>query len=60
LIGVVKHTTVSTAYFRCLLLDESMQESLHRAKFLFRFAPATGRAPTLEEPMHEAKQMTMA
>jgi hypothetical protein len=33
-IGVVKHPTAYTAYFRCVLLDQRMQESLRRAKFL--------------------------
>jgi hypothetical protein len=31
-IGVVKHTTAYTAYFRCVLLDQRMQESLRQAK----------------------------
>jgi hypothetical protein len=33
-IGVVKHITAYTAYFRCMVLDQRMQESLRRAKFL--------------------------
>jgi hypothetical protein len=48
-IGVVKHPTAYTAYFRCVLLDQSMQESRRRAKFLSALPrPPTG-PPASEE-----------
>jgi len=33
-IGVVKHTTATTAYFRSALLDKRVQPAQHQAKFL--------------------------
>jgi len=46
MIGVLKHTTATPAYFRCVLLEHRMQESPRRAKFLSALPrPATGRAP---------------
>jgi len=33
-IGVVKHTTATTAYFRCVLLDKRVQPPQYQANFL--------------------------
>jgi hypothetical protein len=49
-IGVVKHTTATTAYFRCVLLDQRMQESLCRAKFLSALPRPPAGPPASEEP----------
>ena len=49
MIGVLKHTTATPAYFRCVLLEHRMQESPRRAKFLSALPrPATGRAHAYE------------
>jgi hypothetical protein len=48
-IGVVQHTTVQTAYFRCVLLDQRMQESLRQAKFLSALPRPPAGPPATEE-----------
>jgi hypothetical protein len=52
-IGVANHATATTAYFRCLLLDQRMQESRRQAKFLSALprppaGPLASEAPTDE------------
>jgi hypothetical protein len=48
-IGVVKHTTAYTAYFRCVLLDQRMQESLRQAKFLSALPRPPAGPPACEK-----------
>jgi hypothetical protein len=47
-IGVVKHTTALTAYFRCVVARRKNASIAASRQVPFRFAPANSRAPASE------------